>query len=63
MTDRVENDLVKFPANFFDIGEQTFISVFNSKPDYVQFTIDDMKDPTGLFKQWKDYCIEKKSTK
>ena len=48
-----------FPKNFFDIGEKTFEYVFQHKPDYVQFTINDMKKCTGLFLEWQNYCKEK----
>ena len=45
-----------FPKNFFDIGEMTFEEVFKNKPDYVQFTINEMKNCTGLFLEWQEYC-------
>ena len=46
----------QFPKNFFDIGEKSFEYVFQHKPDYVQFTIDEMKKCTGLFLEWQNYC-------
>ena len=49
----------QFPKNFFDIGEKTFEYVFQHKPDYVQFTINEMKKCTGLFLEWQNYCKEK----
>ena len=54
-------DDCQFPEGFFDIGGKNFLWVFQNKPEYVDFTIHEMKDPSGLHKLWKNYCIRKKN--
>ena len=48
-----------WPEGFCGIGGRTFLWVFNNKKDWVEFTLDKMKDPTGLFLEWKNYCTQK----
>ena len=48
-----------FPTGFQDIGDKSFEWVFVNKKDFVDFTITQMEKPTGLFKQWKNYCMIK----
>ena len=51
---------MKFPNNFCDIGNKTFEWVFENKKKFVDHTIKEMCKPTGLFKVWQDYCLERK---
>ena len=49
----------KWPPGFADIGGKTFEWVREHKPDWVDFTINEMNDPSGLFKKWKTYLINR----
>ena len=46
----------RFPTGYMDIGNKSFEWVFENKKEFVDFTLNDMCNPTGLFKQWQDYC-------
>lgn len=48
-----------WPTGFCDIGDLTFEQVFNTKKEFVDFTINDMEKPKGMFKKWKIYCLER----
>ena len=48
-----------FPQNFYDIGQKTFLWVWQNRKEFVDFTLKDMKEATGLFKKWVDYCCLK----
>ena len=52
-------DAQTFPENFPDVSEKTFIWTFENRPDFVDFTVKEMKKCTGLFKTWKLYCQRK----
>jgi len=52
------HDLI-FPANFMCIGEKTFEWVYVNRKVFVEFTVNEMEKPTGLFKKWKRYCKER----
>lgn len=54
-----QSDATEFPKGFFDIGQQTFEWVFKNREEFVQFTIHEMLKPTGLYRDWKEYCIYK----
>jgi len=47
---------MEFPPNFCNIGEKSFSWVYENKDEFVKHTLNDMKKPTGLFKQWFEYC-------
>ena len=51
------HDLV-FPVNFMCIGEKTFRWVFENRKEFVDFTVNEMDKPTGLFQEWQKYCRE-----
>lgn len=46
----------KWPEGFMDIGGQTFAVVYKKKKEFVDFTLTEMDNPTGLFEKWKNYC-------
>ena len=47
---------MKFPKDFCDISDRSFGWVYINKPDFVDHTLNEMQNPTGLFKKWFDYC-------
>ena len=49
----------RFPIGFFDIGGMDFESVFRKKKEFVDFTLNEMQKPKGLFKEWKSFCKNK----
>ena len=51
------HDLV-FPVNFMCIGERTFRWVYEHRKEFVDFTVNEMNTPTGLFQKWQSYCRE-----
>jgi len=51
------HDLV-FPVNFLCIGERTFRWVYEHRKEFVDFTVNEMNEPTGLFQKWQSYCRE-----
>lgn len=53
---------MRFPKNFCNISEKTFAWVYEHKHEFVKHTLNDMQKPTGLFKQWYDYCKERKKS-
>ena len=50
---------LRWPEGFCDIGGRTFEWVFKNKNEFVEFTVGEMKQTTGLFKKWRNYCIMK----
>ncbi len=48
-----------FPENFMCIGERTFLWVFENRKEFVDFTVNEMDAPTGLFLKWQKYCKER----
>jgi hypothetical protein len=49
-------DNTKFPTGFFDIGDLTFLEVYNTKKEFVDF-IKLVDDATGLFGSFQNYCL------
>ena len=43
----------------FGLGGKSFLEVFNTKKEWVDFTMTEMKDAQGIFKVWRDYCSKK----
>ena len=52
------HDLI-FPEGFMCIGEKTFEWVYVNRKEFVEFTVNQMEKPTGLFLKWKRYCKER----
>ena len=50
----------RWPKGFQDIGGLTFQQTWDQRPEWVDFTLTEMKDPSGMFKEWKSFCVEKK---
>ena len=48
-----------WPDDFVDIGGKTFAWVWENRKEFVDFTLNDMTKPTGLFDVWKKYCLNK----
>ena len=48
-------DETKWPEGFCDIGGKTFLWVKENKHEWVDFTLNEMNYPSGLFLQWKEY--------
>ena len=53
----------KWPPGFADIGGQTFEWVREDKPDWVDFTLNEMKNPSGLFLVWKTFLLNSDAKK
>ena len=51
-------DETVFPM-IFGLAGKTFLWVYKNKTEWVDFTLTEMKEPTQLFKVWKDYCQAK----
>ena len=51
-------DETVFPM-IFGLAGKTFLWVYKNKTEWVDFTLTEMKEPTQLFKVWKDYCRAK----
>ena len=49
-------DDTKFPPGFFNIGDQTFLEVYNTKKVFVDF-IQRVEDTKGLFAAFQKYCF------
>ena len=49
----------RWPEGFMDIGGKTFEWVYVHRTEWVAFTLEKMDDPTGLFRDWKAYCINR----
>ena len=47
-----------FPKGFYDIGLKEFLWVYENKIEWRDFTLNEMKNPTGLYKVWQDYCFK-----
>ena len=52
----------RFPEGFMNIGGKTFKWVLENKQEFVNFTLNEMNGPTGLFRQWKQYCMKYSKT-
>ena len=42
------------------IGEKTFEWVYKNRKEFVDFTLMEMENPSGLFKKWQLYCQHQK---
>ena len=51
-------DNTKFPTGFFDIGDLTFLDVYNTRKVFVDF-IQKVEDTKGLFAAFQKYCFER----
>ena len=52
---------MKFPDGFCDIGGKTFEWVHENRPEFVEHTLTEMKNATGLFREWQIFCEERQS--
>ena len=52
-----------FPLDFMCISNRPFKWVFENRKDFVNFTVNEMESPTGLFLKWKQYCLRQKKRK
>ena len=50
-----------FPEKFMCIGGKSFEWVFKNRPEFVEFTLTEMLQPTGLFLEWKEFCKARKT--
>ena len=50
---------LRWPEGFCDIGGRTFEWVFKNRNEFVDFTVSEMKQATGLFRKWQNYCVNK----
>ena len=51
---------MRWPKGFMNISDCTFRWVYQNKKEFVNFTLEKMDSPTGLFKLWKTYCLKQK---
>ena len=49
-----------WPPGFADIGTKTFAWVAKNRPEWVDFTLNEMHEPTGLFLLWKTFLLKRK---
>ena len=54
------NDDLKFEDGFMCIGGRSFAWVYENRKEFVEFTLEKMKKTTGLFREWKTYCINRR---
>ena len=47
-----------WPDGFCDIGGKTFKWVYDNKKVFVEFCVDEMENPTGMFKKFQEYCFQ-----
>ena len=53
-----------WPVGFCDgLAGKSFGWTMINKPDWVDFTINEMESPTGFFKVWKDYLLNGSKSK
>ena len=52
-------DSTLVPQAVPDIGGQTFLEVFNTKHEFVDFVAFGIYECTGFFKDFQTYCIHK----
>ena len=45
-----------FPTDFMCIGDRSFEWVYQNRPEFVEFTLTEMSNPTGLFLEWQEFC-------
>ena len=51
---------VVWPTDFLDVGGKPFSWVYQHRKEFVDFTLKEMDNPTGLFRKWKTYCKNRK---
>ena len=49
-----------WPDGFCDIGNQTFEWTLINRPEWCDFTITSMSEPTGLFEKWRSFLLKSK---
>ncbi len=54
-------DNTTFP-DLFGLKDKTFLEIFNTKKEFVDFTANEMNDCTGIFKVWQIYVLSKLKT-
>jgi len=52
-------EVTKFPDDFGELASLTFEEAFESKKEFVDFTLNEMQNPSGLWKHWHDFCTRK----
>ena len=52
---------MNWPKGFCDIGGKSFDWTYENKPEFVEHTLHEMRNATGLFKEWQMYCTERSS--
>ena len=48
-----------WPEGFCDIGGKSFDWVYRNRPVFVKHTLEDMKEATGIFEAWQQFCIKR----
>ena len=46
----------RFPVGFQCISDKSFEWVYNNRKEFVDFTINEMQNATGLFSDFREYC-------
>ena len=52
-----EDDTIIFPEGFMCIGGKSFEWVYENRAEFVDFTINEMENPTKMFLTWYNYCL------
>ena len=55
----VPDSQIRWPVNFMDVGNRTFTWTYENRKVFVEFTRLKMESPTGTFKKWKDYVLNR----
>ena len=55
----VPNSEIRWPDNFMCCGNRTFAWTYENRKVFVEFTRLKMESPTGTFKKWKDYVLNR----
>ena len=50
----------RWPNDFMNVAGKTFRWTYLNRKEFVDFTLRDMREPTGLFQIWKAYCKAQK---
>ena len=56
-------DETTWPAGFCELGGKTFQWTRVHRPEWCEFTLEKMDNPTGFFKIWKDYLLNHNAEK
>ena len=54
-------DETKWPEGFSNIGGKTFAWVRQNRQEWVDFSLNEMENPSGFFKKWQDYLIKRRN--